>query len=470
MKTTINEIWKKDKDHVIHPYTNFENFKDVGSVIYGKGKGHYVYDVEGKEYLDGIAGLWCVNIGHGNEEMAEAIGKQSLDLAYYNTFEDAGSVPAALLADKISELCPDNLNHVFFGTGGSMANDTAIKMIHYYFNLVGKPNKKKILSRNLAYHGSTYLAHALTGIAPTHIGFDLPHNLIHYLSAPYAYRNQDDLSEEAFCDALIDEMESYINQYGADNIACFIAEPIMGAGGVIVPPKGYVKRTYELCQKYNIFYISDEVVTAFGRLGNMIASQERFGIKPDVIILAKGISSGYVPLGATVISDEIYEVISQAKPDNPYFSHGFTYSGHPVSCQAGLKNIEILERMDLCGHVLQWGPYFEQRLKELKDLAIVGDVRGSHFMLSLELVANRSTKDPFDAGLNIAKRVYYHARSMGLIIRPIGSLIVLSPPLTYDKAAIDTTCAVLRKSIEQTMYDLKKEALWKEHVKEPGLK
>ncbi|MCA0933653.1 aminotransferase [Lutimonas saemankumensis] len=461
LKTKETEIWTKDKNHVIHPYTNFNNFKKEGSVIYEKGKDHHIYDMYGKEYIDGIAGLWCVNIGHGNEEISEAMADQSRKLAYYNTFEDAGSIPAADLGAKIASLCPQDLNHVFFGTGGSMANDTAIKMIHYYYNLIGKPNKKKIISRDLAYHGSTYLAHALTGISSTHLAFDLPMNMIHYLTAPYAYRNQNELSETEFCDFLIDEMENYILIEGAENIACFIAEPIMGAGGVIVPPKGYHKRTYELCKKYDIFYISDEVVTAFGRLGHMVTSEEMFGIRPDVIVMAKGLSSGYVPLGATVISDEIYEVISRPKKENPYFSHGFTYSGHPLCCEVGLKNIEILERDEFCQHVQKWGPYFEQQLKTLSDLDIVGDVRGSHYMLSLELVAYKTTKFAFEPEIGIAKRVYHHARKMGLIVRPIGALIVLSPPLTFDKTAIDQSILILRKSIELTMDDLLREKIWK---------
>lgn len=461
IKINEKKIWTKDKNHVIHPYTNFDKFKTDGSVIYEKGEGHHIYDIQGKKYIDGIAGLWCVNIGHGNEEISQAMSDQSRKLAYYNTFEDAGSIPAADLGAKIANLCPENLNHVFFGTGGSMANDTAIKMIHYYFNLLGKPKKKKIISRDLAYHGSTYLAHALTGISSTHMAFDLPFDMIHYLSAPYAYRNQNVLSEAEFCDFLIDEMEEYIFEEGAENIACFIAEPIMGAGGVIVPPKGYHKRTFDLCKKHGILYISDEVVTAFGRLGHMVSSEEMFDIQPDVIIMAKGLSSGYVPLGATVISDEIYEVISQPKKENPYFSHGFTYSGHPLCCEVGLKNIEILERDGFCQHVKKWGPYFEQELKTLTDLEIVGDVRGSHYMLSLELVAYKTTKYSFEPEVGIAKRIYNHARKMGLIVRPIGSIIVLSPPLTFDKAAIDQSILILRKSIELTMDDLLREKIWK---------
>ena len=455
--SSTDSAWQQDRQHVIHPYANYEQFAQEGSVVYTRGRNHFIFDDQNQKYLDGIAGLWCVNIGHGNEEIADHIGEQAKNLAYYNTFEDATSPPTAHLAAKLASLCPGNLNHVFFGTGGSMANDSAIKIVHYYFNMLGLPNKKKILARDLGYHGSTYLAHALTGIASTHAGFDLPTNLITYLSAPYPYRRPEGMTVAEFCDSLIEEMEGKIVELGAEHIACFIAEPIMGAGGVIAPPEGYLVRTAELCKKYDILFIADEVVTAFGRLGKMIASQEMFGIQPDIIVLAKGLSSGYVPLGATVISESIHEVISQPKAENPYFSHGFTYSGHALACATGLKNIEILERENFCQHVAMWGPYFEEQLKSLKNLAIVGEVRGSHYMLALEYVKDKQTKASFAPEINIGKRIYYAAKQRGLIVRPLGSLNVLSPPLTYDSEAIDETVAILRKSIRQVMDDLHKE-------------
>ena len=453
------EAWQQDRDHVIHPYANYERFQNEGSTIFTKGKDHFIEDLDGNRYLDGMAGLWCVNIGHGNEELSATIAEQSRTLAYFNTFEDASSIPAAQLAAKLAAICPGNLNHTFFGTGGSLANDTAIKLAHYYFNQLGKPGKKLVISRNLAYHGSTYLAHALTGIKPTHIGFDLAPDLVHYVSAPYHYRNQTELSEEEFCDYLIDELAQKIHELGAENIACFIAEPIMGAGGVIVPPNGYQKRTWELCKAHDILYISDEVVTAFGRLGHMIASQSAFEVVPDILVLAKGISSGYVPLGATVISDAMYEVISQPKADNPYLSHGFTYSGHALACATGLKNIEILEKEGFCEHVQTLGPYFEQQLAGLAHHDIVGQVRGSHYMLCLELVQDKHTRLPFADEVAIAKRVYWHSKAQGLMMRPIGNLCVLSPPLTYDKAAIDETVHILDKSLSRVHEELASEGL-----------
>jgi adenosylmethionine-8-amino-7-oxononanoate aminotransferase len=336
-----------------------------------------------------------------------------------------------------------------------MANDTAIKLIHYYFNLLGQPQKKKIISRDLGYHGSTYLAHTLTGIRFTHMGFDLAPDLVHYVSAPYRYRNGQGLSDSEFCNKLIQELDDKILELGPENVACFIAEPIMGAGGVIVPPEGYQRRTWEICQKYDVLYISDEVVTAFGRLGHMITSQDKFGFTPDVLVLAKGISSGYIPLGATMISDRMYEVISRPKSGNPSLSHGFTYSGHPLACAVGLKNIAIMERMDLCNHVLDLGPYFEQQLSTLSEYEIVGDVRGSHYMMALEFVQNKSTREPFNDTMNISKRVYMHCKKRGLMLRPIGPMCVLSPPLTFDKEAIDQTVFILRNSLEETISEIR---------------
>ena len=451
--------WQKDLDHVIHPYTNFLNFKKEGSTIFTKAKGHHIEDIDGNRYLDGMAGLWCVNIGHGHRELVDYMSEQAMNLSYFNTFENATSIPAANLAAKLAELAPDNLNHTFFGTGGSVANDTAIRLIHYYFNLLGKPKKKKVISRDLGYHGSTYLAHTLTGIKITHHGFDLAPDLVHYLSAPYHYRNGGDMTESEFCDHLMEEMEEKILELGPEHVACFIAEPIMGAGGVIVPPEGYQRRSWELCQKYDILYVSDEVVTAFGRLGHMITSEDKFDVKPDVLVMAKGISSGYIPLGATMISDEIYDVISRPKKENPSLTHGFTYSGHPLACAVGYKNIEILERDGFCDHVKKWGPYFEEQLKTLSNYEIVGDVRGSHYMMCLELVKNKKTKESFDFSLDVSKKVYKHCKKRGLMMRPITPLCVFSPPLTFDKEAIDETVSIVKESLEATITELNHEQL-----------
>ncbi len=454
------KLRRMDRDHYIHPWTNFETFKEEGSEVMAEAEGVYVYNSDGDQFIDGIGGLWCVNIGYGRDEMAQAIADQARRICYYSTFTHLTTPPAAELAAKLAEIAPANLNHVFYGTGGSMANDTAVRIIHYYFNRLGKETKKKIIARIDGYHGSTYLAMSMTGVAFDHQGFDLVPGLVHHIPSPDPYRRADGQSVEAFRDEKVKDLEDKILELGPENVACFIAEPIMGAGGVIVPPPGYHKRTREVCSKYGVIYISDEVVTGFGRVGHFFASEPVFDFLPDIITSAKGITSGYLPLSATLLSDEMYDVISVPQAKNALFTHGFTYSGHAVSCAAGLKNIEIMEREDICGHVREVGPYFEQRLDELRDLPIVGDVRGKCLMMCVENVANRETKELFDLDVKIGERISRHCQQRGVIVRPVGHLNVMSPPLILERNHIDTIVDVLRESIVATQDDLVREGLW----------
>ncbi len=447
-------IWKQDRDHYIHPWTDFSTFKEEGSLVMAESEGAYVYDSNGNRYLDGIGGLWCVNIGYGNAEMADAIAEQVRRIPYYSTFTRLTTPPSSELAAKLAELTPGNLNHVFYGTGGSMSNDTAIRIIHFYFNRLGKKNKKKIISRVDGYHGSTYLAMSMTGVKFDHQGFDLAPGLVHHIPSPNTYRRPKGMSEDEFCRAKAADLENKILELGPENVACFIAEPIMGAGGVIVPPKGYHQLTREICNKYEVIYISDEVVTGFGRLGHFFASEAVFDFEPDIITCAKGISSGYLPLSATIFSKEIYDVISIPQAEGALFTHGFTYSGHPVACAAGLKNIEIMERDDICGHVRAMGPYFEEQLETLREYPIVGDVRGSHFMMCIENVADRETKELLPDEAEIGNRISAHCQKRGVIVRPLAHLNVLSPPLILNRDQIDTMVEVLHESIRETMNEL----------------
>jgi len=453
-------LWQKDRDHNIHPWTDFSTFKEEGSMVMANSEGAYVSDSDGKRYIDGIGGLWCNNIGYANEEMAEAIADQARQIHYYSVFGHLTTPSAAELAAKVAKLTPGHLDHVFFGTGGSMSNDTAIRIIHFYFNRLGKKNKKKIISRIDGYHGSTYLAMSMTGVAFDHQGFDLAPDLVHHIPAPNPYRRPEGMSVDEFCTEKVADLENKILELGPENVACFIAEPIMGAGGVIVPPPGYHRRTREVCDRYEVLYISDEVVTGFGRLGQFFASEAVFDLVPDIIVCAKGISSGYVPLSATILSKEIYDVISVPQADGALFTHGFTYSGHPVSCAAGLKNIEIMERDDICGYVREVGPYFEEQLNTLREYPIVGDVRGSHFMMCIENVANPETKELLPEQADIGKRIADHCQERGVIVRPIAHLNVMSPPLVLTIRQIDTMVEVLHESIRATMDDLTREGLW----------
>ena len=456
------EIWEKDKRHHLHPWTDFSTFKDSGSLILTAADGACVSDAEGNTYLDGIGGLWCVNVGYGRREIAQAMAEQAEKMVYYSSFGHHTSAPAAELAHKLASLAPAGLNHIQFGTGGSMANDTAIRMVHYYFNRLGKKTRKKIITRHDGYHGSTYLTMSLTGVAFDHQGFDIiGDELIQRVSAPNTYRRPDNMSLDEFCDYLVDEFEGKINALGAENVAAFIAEPIMGAGGVIVAPPGYHARMLQVCRKYEVLYIADEVVTAFGRLGHFFASEDVFGMIPDIITSAKGLSSAYAPLSATILSDRFYEVISVPQADGALLTHGFTYSGHPVCCAAALKNIEIIEREDLCGHVREVGPYLQQQLETLGDLDIVGDVRGSHFMMCVENVADKQTGELLAAEARVGNRIADAAQKRGVLVRPIGHLNVLSPPLILSREQVDTLVSVLRESIVEVMDDLTREGIRK---------
>lgn len=444
-----SDIWQKDRDHLLHPYADFSTFATEGSQVIERAEGMYVTDEDGNKLLDGIAGLWCVNIGHGRQEMADTIAKQVMDMQYYNPFGHSTNVPASELGSKLAELAPGNLNHVYYTCGGSTANDAAIRLVHYYFEIQGKHRKKKIISRNDGYHGATYVAASLTGIHGTKYGFDrIGEDFIHHVSAANMYAMPDEMSEDAYCDHLVQEFEDRIAQLGPDNVAAFIAEPIMGAGGVLVAPRSYHRRMYDVCKKHGMLYIADEVVTAFGRLGEWFASEKVFGMVPDILVCAKGLSSGYIPLGATLISSDVYDVIAQPQCEGGVFSMGFTYFGHPVACAAALKNIEIIEREDLLGNARVVGPYLQESAKSLLNLPIVGDVRGSHLMMGIDLVANKQTKAPLDLDEKASTKIFKGCLDRGVIVRPVGDRIIISPPLVITKEECDDIINAVAGSIK----------------------
>jgi adenosylmethionine-8-amino-7-oxononanoate aminotransferase len=450
------EIWEKDRRHHVHPFHNFVSYDENGSLIMNKGEGAYLHDIEGNEYFNAVGGMWCTNIGLGRQEMADAIAEQAVKLAYANPFTDMSNEPAALLAAKLAELAPGDLNHVMFTSGGSTANDTAFRMIQMYQAARGMKSKKHILVRLDAYHGTTYLSTSLSGKAGEKSPeFSFVEGIIHHLSSPNHYRAPHDMDEAAFCDFLVAEMEQKIMELGADNIAAFYAEPILGSGGVIVPPEGYNRRTWELCQKYDILYVADEVVTGFGRLGHWFVSKDMFDVQPDIITCAKGLTSAYLPLGAIIFSDRMYEVLSNDA--DRWFTGGFTYSGHPVCCVAALKNIEIMERENLFENVRTVGPYFESQLQTLKDLPIVGDIRGRLFMMCVVNVMDKKTKEFFPYEVNIGKRISNNCEALGVIVRPYVDLNIMSPPLTMTKDDVDFVVPRLRAAIEATIDELRDE-------------
>lgn len=460
---TTTALVELDKQHFTHPWTLFDVFSEQGALPITGGSGCYITDSNGKRYLDAVGGLWCTNIGLGREEMADAIAQQCRQLAFANPFVDMTNVPATLLAAKLAQLAPGDLNRVIFTCGGSTAIDSSYRLIQFYQNCRGLPQKKHIISRKNAYHGSTYLSMSIGGKAGDHPPeFDFISDFIHHISCPNYYRAPQGMTEADYLASLLQELEQKILQIGPDKVAAFYAEPVFGAGGVIVPPSGYHLATYQLCKKYDILYISDEVVTSFGRLGHWFASQDVFGFTPDIITTAKGLTSGYQPLGACIYSERIHEVISAPGHDR-CFAHGFTYSGHPIACAAALKNIEIIEREGLLARVRDIGPYFQQQMRTLQDLPIVGEVRGMQLMVCVENVRCKVSKALFDEALDIGKRIADHAENLGLIVRPIVHLNVMSPPLTITKAEIDQIVLTLRKAIELTVEDLYAEGHLQRH-------
>ena len=445
-----------DKAHYMHGYHVFDDHRENGALNIAAGSGAYIYDTAGNRYLDAVGGMWCTNIGLGREEMAEAIAEQVRQLAYSNPFCDMANVTAIQLCEKLAELAPGDLDHVFLTTGGSTAVDTAYRLIQYYQNCRGKHAKKHIISRVNAYHGSTFLTMSLGGKVADHPAeFDFLKDFIHHISCPNPYRAPAGMTEGDFLEFLVKEFEDKILELGADNVAAFFAEPIMGSGGVIIPPKGYHKRMWEVCRKYDVLYVADEVVTSFGRLGAFFASEDVFGMQPDIITTAKGLTSGYLPLGACIFSERIWKVIAEPNQGR-CFSHGFTYSGHPVSCISALKNIEIIQRENLLEHVKDVGGYLEQRLQELAGLPLVGSVRCQKLMACVEFVADKRSKTLFPEELNIGEKIHLRAQKRGLLVRPIVHLNVMSPPLTITHAQVDEIVETLREAILETAEALRK--------------
>ena len=453
---TNANLWEMDRRHSLHPWTNFGPFEKEGALVIIRGQGCNLWDAEGRKYLDAVGGLWCTNIGLGRKEMAQAIADQAERLAFSNTFVDMTNEPTALLAAKLAELAPGDLNRVHFTTGGSTAVDTAVRMVSYYHHARGNPQKTDIVAREHSYHGSTYLSQSVGKRPGDRVEeFRYKHDGIHHLSVPNPYRRPAHLTEAQFCDDLVAEFEALIAKVGADRIGGFIAEPIQASGGIIIPPKDYLYRMWQVCQRHDILFIADEVVTAFGRLGHWFASLAEFGVQPDIITSAKGLTSGYQPLGAVIFSDRVWEAMAQGA--SGWFTSGLTYSGHPVACAAALKNIEIMEREDLLANAARIGSYFETRMADLSRLPLVGDVRGRKLMLCVENVADKVTKELLPDGVNESKRISNVCESMGLLVRPIGHLNVMSPPLVITQGEVDFIAETLEKAITVVTDDLVRE-------------
>ncbi|WIY27420.1 aminotransferase [Parasedimentitalea psychrophila] len=455
----FDEIRVWDNENFVHPWEGMEHIGQNERTFTETADGIYVTTEAGKRLIDGPAGMWCVQIGYGNGEIADAMATQARDMAYFSPFNNANSVPARL-AHEIAKRTPGDLNHVFFTTGGSTAVDTAIRFVHFRNNILGRPEKKIVISRQKAYHGSTFLAASVSGKERDKGWLDQAQGMSYFLPNVNPYIRPEGMSLQAFLDEKVADLENAILEIGADKVAAFIAEPILASGGVIVPPKGYHKRCLDICRKYDVLYISDEVVTGWGRLGHWFASEDVFDIVPDIITTAKGLTSGYVPMGACIISDALIDSVSGEKSQGATFSNGYTYSGHPVSAIAALKNIEIFEREGILEHVREVSPLFQERLTALGDFPIVGDTRGMGLVGCVECVVDSNSEDSLDLDKTVGARIDHHCQELGLILRPIINMCVFSPPLIINVSQINQMFDIMEKGIKLTTEDLAVKGLW----------
>ena len=450
---TAQALMEMDRAHALHPFSHFESFNRDGALVVMEGSGARLKDATGNEYFDAVGGLWCTNIGLGRDEMADAIADQVRKLSFSSTFTDMTNETSALLVSKLAELTPKGLDHIHFTTGGSTAIDTAVRMVHYYQASRGYPSKKLIIARDHSYHGSTYAAMSAGKRPGDHVPeFQYMNDIFHHISCPNPYRRPEGMEEGDFTELLVKEFEDTIERLGVDNIGGFFAEPIQASGGVIVPPHHYLRRIREVCSSNDILFVADEVVTAFGRLGHWFASEDEFDMIPDIICSAKGLSSGYLPIGAMIYSDKIHDVISQS--ESGWFTSGFTYAGHPVSCAAALKNIEIMEREEILKNAHDVGLYFESKLAKLNDLPLVGNVRGKKMMMCVENVADKETKELLPDELNVGKLISNKSEDLGLLVRPLGHLNVMSPALNITIEDIDFITEKLTEAIKTVTDDL----------------
>jgi adenosylmethionine-8-amino-7-oxononanoate aminotransferase len=457
-RITADEATDLARRHLVQPWPFAGLIGTEARSFIGKGDGVYIWDADGRRLLDGPAGMWCVNAGHRREELAAAMYDQAMALSY-NTPWYTMSEPSAVLAERIAAHAPGDLDHVFFTTGGSSAVETALRFMQYFNNVRGRPEKKLILSRGGAYHGSTYLSASLNGRPRDHDWMDGAGDLVVKLTAPNPFRRPAGVSAEGFADFLVDEFRETVARIGVDNIGAFVGEAIQASGGVIVPPENYLPRIRQICRDNDILYVSDEVVTGFGRLGHVFASGEVFGLDPDMITFAKGVTSGYFPLGGVVISGRLLEQLRRSNHANAMFGHGYTYTSHPIGCAVALRNLDLLEG-GILDHALKVAPYFQARLKTLEELPLVGEVRGAGLMACIECVADRESNDPLQLDKDVGRRIDQHCQQLGLLVRPLINMCVMSPPLIISRDQIDEMVAILREGISRTMDDLRREGVW----------
>ena len=454
LSNRTTEQWQKiDSAHHLHPFTDFKELINTGTRVITSGKGNYVIDSENNKILDMMAGLWCVNIGYGRKELAEIAYKQMQLLPYYNSFFKTATTPSIELSKILANITPEGIDRFFYGSSGSESNDTVVRLVRRYFDILGKKNKKTFISRTFAYHGSTMASASLGGMQAMHDQGDLPLPGFVHAMPPYQYKFGKNISEDEFCKLAVNDIEKKIIEIGSDNVAAFIGEPIQGAGGVIVPPPNYWNLIQDLCKKYDILLCIDEVICGFGRTGEWFGSQH-YNIKPDVITFAKGITSGYLPLSGVGIGKKISDVMINQGGE---FYHGYTYSGHPVACAVAVENIRIIKEEGMIENVKKnIAPYLQKRMREFENHPLVGEVRGEGLLIGVELVKNKEKKELFDPVGKVGNICKDHCINNNLVMRAVRDGMMCSPPLTISKDDIDICVERFKISLDATLEDIKK--------------
>ena len=452
---SLKQLQAIDAQHHLHPFTDHRELRGIGTRMIVRADGPFIYDSDGNEILDGMAGLWCVAVGYGREELAKVAYDQMLELPYYNSFFKCTTPTPALLAKKLAEIAPDNVNQVFFGSSGSESNDTALRLVRHYWALEGKPGKNRIISRKDAYHGSTIAGVSLGGMEHMHgqLHGAIP-NIVHVMP-PYSFENAlPGESDAAFGLRAAKAVEDAILEAGPENVAAFIGEPVMGAGGVKIAPDNYWPEIQRICRKYDVLLMLDEVITGYGRTGEWFAAQT-YGIEPDMITSAKALTSGYLPLSALLVGDRVASTLVEKGGE---FFHGYTYSGHPVACAVRLKNLEIIEREGLVERVREdTGPYFEQQLRErISGHPLVGETRALGLMGAIEIVSDKATRERFLPAGSAAVAVRDHAVAQGLMMRATGDTMILSPPLMWTRQTIDLAGERIARALDLALAQLRK--------------
>ncbi len=454
--TDLTELEQWDRSSFFHPSTHLADFAkgNVPERIIKTAKGVYIEDVNGNKLLDGFGGLYCVNVGYGQQDIIDAISEQANQLAYYHAYVGHGTEASITLAKMILDRAPDNMSKVYFGLSGSDANETNIKMVWYYNNILGRPQKKKIISRWRGYHGSGLMSGSLTGLGVFHNKFDLPLSQVIHTDAPYYFHREDDnQTEEAFSAQCAASLEALIEAEGADNIAAFIGEPMLGTGGIVPPPKGYWAAIQAVLKKHDILLIADEVITGFGRLGSMFGSQH-YGIEPDIITIAKGLTSAYAPLSGSIMSDKVWQVLEQGTDEFGAIGHGWTYSSHPICAAAGVANLKLVDELNVLTNAAETGAYFVQSMQQaLADHPHVGEVRGEGMMCAVELVEERDGRKFYDPVGKIGPQIAAALLSRGVIGRamPHGDIIGFAPPLILSRAEADIIVQATQQAIEEVL-------------------